>query len=965
MKTPFPNQIFLAGFSLIGSCLCQAKESHHVWNFDTAETPGLSLKGSANPVKGVEGEAQSLDGRSLFAVEDSAGYAPNDPGFTLTLWAAPYDPGNDQQILAGKNTYSRNQREWGVMIDRDGRFRLYLWQEGWKTIESKEKPKPGHWYQVGVVLRPGEAELWVSGERAGSLTLTLPVARTAAPLTFGGIDDGGRIRQTFFGAIDEARYHDRPFSAEEMAALYESYDATLPIPERPIIGPKPSPYWTAVGQRNAAEDRTTLIFDGKSPDQLACDTTLRQMPDGSWVMIMLGGGDTEPLPQNRVFLTRSHNEGITWSPLEPIDLGIKSRNPDTALVPSELMIHGGRATLFVATHDGTFADWKEWMTHSDDSGRSWSDLEPAPGRLHERTFIRNHIVTRDGRILLPYQHYLRVAETRKINKGRRFSPPTDPRNGVLMSEDGGKTWTVHGDIRISDDDDYHGWAENNIVELADGRIAMMIRADRLGGVLYHAESTDGGRTWPEFAKPTKVPNPGSKATLYGLGGDRVALLHNPNPRGRHPLALWVSFDGMKTWPYQRVLVPESSRGPGRALNYPDGFVSEDGKFLHFAFDDARYRAVYVGARLPDVPELWDKSSYLPPADDLPEIEDVEFHVIKKWDKPADGYTFLHGVALAWHKDKLYASIGHNQGAENTVTEEAQFRVSEDGGRTWGPLQVIDAGEEENLAVSHGVFHEHEGTLWAFQGAYYGKMENIHTRAYRLDDETGQWEKLGVVVEDGFWALNQPVRMEDGNWIMPGGSFGLYSNDSVFPAAVAISRGDDFTKWNFVRIEPHDEIRRMWGESSLFVDGSKVTNIARYGGGAQALVAVSEDYGRTWTSSAISNLPMATSKPAAGILSTGQRYLVCTTAKNNGGRRSPLTIAVSRPGENQFSKVFVIRRSQNPDHPGESADRLSLSYPCATEHEGKLYVGYSNNGGRRGNLNSAELAVIPIEALAGE
>jgi hypothetical protein len=199
--------------------------------------------------------------------------------------------------------------------------------------------------------------------------------------------------------------------------------------------------------------------------------------------------------------------------------------------------------------------------------------------------------------------------------------------------------------------------------------------------------------------------------------------------------------------------------------------------------------------------------------------------------------------------------------------------------------------------------------------------------------------------------------------MPGGSFGTYSGDAVFPPAVAISHGDDFTKWTMVKINVDDEIRWMWGESSLFVDGSTVYNIARYGGGAQALIAVSKDYGKTWTKSEISNLPMATSKPAAGVLSSGQRYLVCTTASGNGGRRSPLTIALSRPGENVFSRVFVIRHSQNPDHPGESADQLSLSYPYAVEHEGKLYVGYSNNGGRRGNLNSAELAVIPIEQLA--
>lgn len=106
--------------------------------------------------------------------------------------------------------------------------------------------------------------------------------------------------------------------------------------------------------------------------------------------------------------------------------------------------------------------------------------------------------------------------------------------------------------------------------------------------------------------------------------------------------------------------------------------------------------------------------------------------------------------------------------------------------------------------------------------------------------------------------------------------------------------------------------------------------------------------------------MATSEPAAGILSTGQRYLICTTAKNNGGRRSPLTIAVTAPGENVFRKVFVIRRSRHPDQPGESADSLSLSYPCAIEHDGHLHFRYFKNSGRRGNLNSAELSIIPME-----
>jgi hypothetical protein len=61
----------------------------------------------------------------------------------------------------------------------------------------------------------------------------------------------------------------------------------------------------------------------------------------------------------------------------------------------------------------------------------------------------------------------------------------------------------------------------------------------------------------------------------------------------------VSFDGMKTWPYQRILLENSKYDFGGRFNYPDGFVSEDGKWLHFAFDYSRFQAVYVGARLPD------------------------------------------------------------------------------------------------------------------------------------------------------------------------------------------------------------------------------------------------------------------------------------------------------------------------------------------------------------------------------
>lgn len=358
----------------------------------------------------------------------------------------------------------------------------------------------------------------------------------------------------------------------------------------------PDPRRTAQGTTDAQQDHSAVVYDGVAPNKLVCDTTLRELPDGSWILFMLAGGDTEPLPQNHIGVTRSQDQGRTWTPLEPFNTGLPRTGNTIGQCPSEVMIHDGRCTLFFSTQARHWdTHWQSWLLTSDDNFKTCNAPSEAPGRFKHRTFLRNHLVTRDGRLVVPFQHYIGPDD-------EQSKPPLDralanPRNGVLMSSDGGATWSEHGNIRLTPNDRYFGWAENNVVELSDGRLMMLVRADGLGGVLYRAESPDGGRSWPEFASRTEIPNPGSKATLYPLGDDSVALLHNPNPNHRSPLALWISFDGMQTWPYQRILVRESCDGPQGRLNYPDGFVSRDKQWLHFAFDDNRHRAVVYSAKI--------------------------------------------------------------------------------------------------------------------------------------------------------------------------------------------------------------------------------------------------------------------------------------------------------------------------------------------------------------------------------
>lgn len=559
------------------------------WPLDDL-TDTVTIRGTATVASGVSRQSLVLDGASLIELKESAKLTSE--AFTVSLWFNPYDLTGGQQMLAGKNRYSRNERQWSLTIEPDGKLKAHLRQKGWNTILCDQSLVAGQWHKVNLVVQPDKASLFLQGKPVGEIQLQTPITATPATITLGGIWDMETVRQPFRGALDDFSYQPRAWSAKEIAAAYRPVSAKHEIPK-------------------------------------------------------------------------------------------------------------------------------------------------------------------------------------------------------------------------------------------------------------------------------------------------------------------------------------------------------------------------LTAGLP----LWDDTQELPKAAELPLAQGAEFHVLKRERPDVDGCKWTLGVGLAWHKGKLYASYGFNQGSENTHTEEAHVRVSRDGGKSWDKPVVMDAGEG-NLGVSHGVFLSHRGKLWAFMGAFYDNRQRTHTRGYRLNETSGQWEPHGVVIENGFWPMQEPQQMADGNWIMAGfrvaSGFGQAGN----VPAVAISKGDDFTEWELVVIPAAPNLgSNLWGESTVIVESNRILNIARYGKKAIALLSVSEDQGRSWTPTAPSNLPMATSKPYAGTLSTGQPYLVCTTTADTGGARSPLTIAVGKPGESVFSNVFLIRTSVFDGTPGISDPKADFSYPYAIEHNGKLYIGYTHK-----SHAANELAVIPIDQL---
>ena len=328
-------------------------------------------------------------------------------------------------------------------------------------------------------------------------------------------------------------------------------------------------------------DRLVHVYKGVPGDHCVCDQALRILPSGQWIIVFMTGGDHEPRRENYIALVRSDDEGTTWSKTETV-----LRQEDRGCLLSEVTVQNGVITVYGHDHEGFFEDWRCFTIQSTDEGRCWGEpvsFDPMP----RRTFVRNLYISTWGTWYLPFQTYdvsddpgPSHLKDGSFNRGM---------NGVLISEDDGASWSKSELIGPQ-----RGWNENNVVESRDGRLMMLCRADGTGRLSY-SESSDKGLMWSAWSD-TDIPNPGTKFRLHRLSGGRIVLVHNPSrmPGARNPLALWVSDDDMLTWSYRRTITDFSGQ-----LSYPDGVVSANEQFVHFAFDYNRHDLIAVSSSLPD------------------------------------------------------------------------------------------------------------------------------------------------------------------------------------------------------------------------------------------------------------------------------------------------------------------------------------------------------------------------------
>ncbi|MCX6909040.1 MAG: exo-alpha-sialidase, partial [Verrucomicrobia bacterium] len=595
----------------------------------------------------------------------------------------------------------------------------------------------------------------------------------------------------------------------------------------------------------------------------------------------------------------SKDGGKTWSDVAPSTIPhVVSRFFIRRLASGKLLLvrHNppekvrarSHLTAYLSEDDGR--TWKGGLLLDERKGVSYPDgVQASDGRIY---VIYDFERTRDKEILMATFTEADVLAGNIASHKSRLRVRVNKASGVSTATTGKRSANADG------------------VPLLEGPAPEIEFGEGQGDTLVPGAKLFLDRTYPINEVPAALR--GKKFVRFNITGGKaicrrpgvVYVLTPSAGRQRDSLAVWLLKHGFRKANISEFMLFDGEQNISsvfqKAMKQDETLALDKWGVLVLAGKDAKLTRLSSEelAADPDTLQLWDAKVPFPLYEEMPDLDVVTHVQVERAQR--GGYHYLHEPAIAWHNGVLHAGwANHRLFEANEKDELLRGRRSTDGGLTWGPATIWIAppslgGESWN----HPVIMSHQGKLWGFFTRW--EKEVPRAEIFNLDEAKQTWQPVQAHIP-GFIPFTPPRKMRDGNWIM-GGELGWTE------AAIAISHGDDFTRWDVVQIPRPEAMTLLFPETTLLERGDTLIAICRPKGTKTAPVSVSKDCGRTWTPLCPSNFPIAQSKPLCGRLSTGQQYLITDNLEQG---RGLISIAVTAPGGDSFCRIWKIRHQQTP------------------------------------------------------
>jgi predicted neuraminidase len=328
-------------------------------------------------------------------------------------------------------------------------------------------------------------------------------------------------------------------------------------------GARPSPPRNSAASARQAILAAEFVYE-KAPFASAHASTIAETAEG--LVAAWFGGTREGGPDVGIWLSRRQDEG--WTP--PVEVANGAQPDGTRRAcwnPVLFALRGNELMLFYKVGPSPQTWWGMVRT-SNDSGRTWTNARRLP----------------DG-ILGPIKNKpVQLSDGTLLASSSTESPETPSRWRIHFerSADAGDTWTKVFPPASTGPAAIDAIQPSILVHPA-GKLQALGRTR--SGRIFETWSSDGGRTWLPIALTT-LPNPNSGIDAVTLRDGRHLVVYNHTMKGRSPLNVAVSRDGVL---WEAALVLEREAGE---YSYPSVIQTLDGR-VHVTYTWRRQRIKHV------------------------------------------------------------------------------------------------------------------------------------------------------------------------------------------------------------------------------------------------------------------------------------------------------------------------------------------------------------------------------------